>query len=350
MNLNINDLFQKLSPKTLLIIGAFVVVFVFIVFLSLVLPGGGGDRISNSLTPTPVSKTIPTGIIIPTPVIQVPPSININRLGTVTFGDLNGSFPTSASLYTFTPTQLSQTDVQKIAGIIGITTQGQSIQTEAGPALNYQDGNKNLTIYYALGSIQYFSGVSPTSRNVADQKDVIKIADNFTRSFTPYTDGLAVNESAIQYFIGAGDLKETNAFSSADVYVVPFVQKINDLTVYSQLGNAATASVWVTKSGEIQRLTFMIPSELTATQTRGIISLEEAKTKITNGEGVITSYGPPNSYGTYATPERTNLTSVQLGYLTDMTNGILYPIYVFRGVANNSEQALPIIVYLPATK
>ncbi len=344
---------QKINPKILAVVLLFFIVFIIMALLSLFKSPKTSNKNAPEVFPTPtlVPIQIPEGAQIPTPVIKTAPNVLINRLGDVTFGIINKTFPKKVKLYTFTPTAIETVNAQTIARSLLFATPGKQLSTNDGQAISFQEGPKSLIFYLGKGNIQYFSGAQVGVRTVGSEKDVIDSAQAFLKTFDSYAQNLSANPSLISYLVGSGNTRLVSRFEDADYYDVPFSQKINDLTLYVQLANPARAHVLVNKSKQITKATLNTPDILTAVKDVGIISIDDAKNKIIDNEGTIVSYGAGDQFETtLPVPDRTIFVSVELGYLNDNINYTLYPIYIFSGTAFTENQEEKIVVYLPALK
>ncbi len=342
------SLIEKVDIRVLMVIFLLVIVFIVILMLSFLLGRQEEITPNNPLTPTPVAVQIPLDVEVPTPNIKAPQAAPINRLGDVIFNLSQKNFPSKTTLYTYSPAPISKINAEQIAKRLGIASQGKEFQSNIGAAISFQEGARYMTFYLDSGYLEYIGEVSSNTRNISDINQVLTLAQNIIGTTSPYSEGLTIDKQEVAYFIGSGDLESTNDFSSASIYDVPFYQLLNGLPVYLQFGGNARTHVWVTRSGEIQRITLNTSDNLTSKREEDILTETEARNKISDGAGIIVRYGN-NFNSPLPAPDRTVINSMELGYLKDSESKIIYPIFIFKGEAFIDGVPEPITVYLPAS-
>ncbi|HVZ67700.1 MAG TPA: hypothetical protein VG917_05585 [Patescibacteria group bacterium] len=340
---------KTLNPKILAIVLIFFVTFVLILFLSLFIGPknkNGGQVTLNTPTPAPIQ--IPEDELIPTPIIQNPVSALTNRLGLVSFSVINITLPKKMNVYGGSPTPIEKSTGTNIAQKLGITTQGKITSTTNGDALSFQDKGKNLIFYLSAGNTQFFNGNATTDKTTGQSLDILSnTARGFMNLFSPISDGLVLDNKNIAFMVGGGDVESVPTFEEATTLDVPFIATIDSYPLYSQFGSNAQGHVWIDKNGQVLRVTLNTKQTLTASKTVEIFTLEQAKKQIINGSGTIVKYGGDEDVN-LPTPTSTLFTGVNVGYIKDDTSKIIYPIFVFEGVATTNNSTYPIVVYLPA--
>ncbi|HVZ12818.1 MAG TPA: hypothetical protein VG965_07370 [Patescibacteria group bacterium] len=337
---------KKINPKALLLIAVFFIIIVLIAFVSLLIPQRNTSPNQQALSPTPAQ--LPETVVVPTPAIQTPASVVVNRLGDVTLPKQLPSLPTKIKIYTLSQTQISPLKASDIARSLGFTGEGQTSSTTNGDALIFQQSDGNLVFYLTGGSIQYYPETN-TASAVTTEQQALKIGIEAIKKFSPYVDTLIPNYSSKTYYVGNEDLRQVDSFASSNFIDLPFSDSVDSRIIYSQFGDSASAHVWISKSGGINRITVAVPPQLTGTVDKETLSVGDAEKQVAAGRGIISKYGDSDS-GPLPTPEKTSLNEVELAYFRDSNNKTLYPIFVFSGTSTAGGSNYPITVYLPALK
>lgn len=339
------------TKKTLLTIFAAIIIvttFVIVMFAFFIAPKGKITVKGPFPTPTNSPGKIPETIEIPKPNIKTPPSIiNGSTLGNITFSILNIFYPKKLAVFTSRHQTITQTQAEKIANNLSFNVPGKESTKKNGKVLSFIQEDKSLIFYLDIGNIQFSSDNTSTDRTVKSADEAIKIAKDFLNNFEPFNKTLAVDQKSIVYYKGGNEVVAVSSFNDADIYDIPFIESVNGITIYSQYGSAATAHVWVDRSGKVIKVTMNTPQQIIATRDENILSLNGAKTKILNGEQAVVKYGD-NVNQLLPIPKNTNFSTVNLGYLKDPTNNTLYPIFVFNGTSTTGSGDQEITVYLPA--
>ncbi|HVT00701.1 MAG TPA: hypothetical protein VHE53_00530 [Patescibacteria group bacterium] len=340
---------KTINPKILLIIFLFLITVILMAFLSLLIgPKRSNKTIPESLTPTPVQEQIPEDAEIPTPIIQNPASVITNNLGQVSFSVLNLSIPKEMNIYSAEPAPIDQTTADSIAQKLGIETKGKITTTTNGDAMSFSDKSINLIFYLTSGNTQYFNSLASTNQTQGKNlNDLQNTSKNFMDLFSPLSDGLIIDEKNTSFITGSGDTESVPSFDQATIINIPFIQTVDGLPLYSQFGSNTQGSVSINKNGQILRVILNTKQILLAKKSIPTLTLDAAKKAVINGNAVIAKYGTDNEVS-LPNPQSTLFTKVSLGYLRDTTAKLLYPIFIFEGVATTGGQNYPITIYLTA--
>jgi len=338
------------SPKVLLILFLFLVVPVMVLLLSLLKPAVPIRGARDFLSPTPVPLKIPEGEEIPMPTIQTPPNLLINRLRDISFQIPDQSYPTRVKLYKTAPTPIDPQRAEEIADSLLFKNEPLKRVTQADTILSWTNEQGQLIFYLGTGNMEYFSSQSNTSLPLNSPQEAMVRAKDFLKTFSPYSKSLDPAPSDVSYYLSSpGDLKKVEDFNEGDTIDVPFVQKVNGLPIYAQFGSGARTHVWINKAGGIIKVSLKTQEALIAEGESQILSFDEAKRKIEEGEGTIVLYGEAYHGNSLPPPTTTTFSSARLAYLKDASN-FLYPIFVFSGIATVEGAEEKIVVYLPAIK
>lgn len=340
------------NPKVLLALFVFLVIPVVILLLSLLKiakPQKPGEALP---TPTQIPLKIPEGEEIPTPIIQMPPNVLINMLRDVSFQFPDQSFPAHVKIYKAVPTPIDSFNAQKISESLLFKNAPAKRLTQTDTVLSFKEAQRQLIISLKSGNIEYFNPESKISTEINSSQEAMIAAKDFIKVFSPYSETLDPNPSDISYYLSsAGDLRKLENFNETDILDIPFIQKVNGLTIYAQFGSGTRAHVWIHKEKGIIKVTLKTNEVLAAEGEDQVLSLNEAKNKIEEGAGTIVLYGEDYHGKTLPPPIKTIFTTVKLAYFKDNLTNFLYPIFVFSGTAQTNDGGEEkIIVYLPAAK
>lgn len=338
------------NPKILLISFLFLIVPVMIILLALFKTTKRPEPRKTFATPTPIQLEEPKKEV-PAPNIQTPPNLLINRLRDVSFQISGGSFPTQLKLYKTTPRPIESQKANSIAASLTFKKEPEKRISQTDTVLVWQDGLRQLIVHLETGTVEFFNPQSSSSLIINSPQEAMIKASDFLKTFNPYSESLSPDPQNISYYLSSpGDLKKTKNFEEADTFDIPFIQKVDNLPVYAQFGSSARAHAWVNKTGNIVRVSLRTQEIPLAEGTGQIISFDEAKKKIIEGEGTIVLYGEEYQGEPLPPPIKTTFASALLAYLKDSLNNSLYPIFVFSGIALVNDTEIKIMAYLPALK
>ena len=325
--------------------------FVLLVFTSFFI-GISVDNQGVFTTPTPI---LPRGYVpgskIPTPAIKKAPSLQTNKLGAVTFLLPGVSFPADLTIYKIESSSIGQAQAQDIAKSFSINTAPQIINSSLYIWIS-ENKMKSLTAYLDSGLLIYTNAQTRAKEDFAiisikSDDDIKRVANDFLQKQYYLGKDLVIDK--ILYHKGGELLPPATDISSATSFEVILKRVLNNVSLFYQYGTSSSVSVVIDTLGIVKKFSYVFLS-YQGLEKRQLLSIEEAKQKIQNGEGTIVSYG--DNQGVNIPPLlSTNINSVDIAYLGDRTTGFLVPIFVFTGISNSLTTANnPIVIYLPAMR
>lgn len=309
-------------------------------------------QIPSSLpTPTPIPLEIPEEALIPTPRIQSPPNVLINRLRDITFSYGQVSIPRKIKLFKSEPTPVDPVSAKKIASELSFAGEGLTRNTQAGQAVFWQQGTRQIIFYLESGNVEYSSPQTLTPKKDSTLDELIRSSIDFLKIFSTFSEGLAPDPSRVSWFLsGPGELKVAENFEEADIIDIPFVQRVDGLSIFYQFGSNARGHVWINKSNQVLKVSLRSTDRLVGQREEDTLTIDEAERKIIEGQGIIVFYGSPYHEETLPPPLKTDFSRAEVGYLKDNLNNLLYPVFVFEGNAFLEDREGKISVYLPALR
>ncbi len=335
---------KQLNPFILIIVFILFVIFILVSLLSILkfpVNQNGKKIIASPSAP----REIPQNETIPTPDLQPPASVSTNKYGEVSFIDTQSSFPDSLPIYKTSPTQVAPSTAAVAAKNLGFDGIANIQDTKQGKALFWQNDTESIIFYIEIGNIQYF-GPSKNTARINSPSDAAVAAQTFFLKLNPLGLKMTPDLNSSSYILSES---VTDSFEKATSIDVPFVQKINNLTIYSQFGNNSDAHIIITKDGLVDKAFINTPPTLNESRTQKILTLEAAKQAIANGYGTFVTYGTSDDIN-LSIPDKTIISNISLGYFRDNKNNTLYPIYVFSGTSHAQGLTKNAVIYLPAAK
>lgn len=298
--------------------------------------------------PKPKPQIIPN--TLPTPNIKLPPGINKTQLKNLTFNLGNPSLPQKANVYKIYSYQIDSTLAQTIADTFNFKIPPKTSRiSNKLTVLNWsiKDSHESLSITIDYGDVQYQKtptyvkpdvGVAPLPV-ITNSQQAAKIAQNFLQTHNLFTNDLLVEN--IKFLQGVYEPEQVDSIDKADFIQVNFKRQLAGLPVYYQYANLTTTSVIIDKQKSVTKVSYQYhPIQQDAAREFSLISLEQAKQKLTNGEGMIVNFIPgeddAKSSHEFLSAE---LTGVEVSYLDDASSGYLQPIYIFKGKGNYKDIA-----------
>ena len=341
-----------LTPKKILLGLAFLaIIIVLLIVISL-----------KIIKPKEVIKPPAVPEQISSPVINLPPQVDSTPLRNITFNLGTPNLPHEAPVYKISGSAINQQQAGSIANTFSITTSPRITRGANGhTTLIWQNKNikKTLTITLETGQIEYIHtaqyakpdiGSAPLP-TITEPVQAANAAQDFLKDHTLNRHDIFVENA--QFIKGGEEIEYTDNLAEARSIKVNYGRKIQNTPVYYQFGNTSPISVWVDKLRTPIKISYQY-SGIAKDSSRNftLVNLEDAKTKLINGEGEIVNFTPgiddPKNNKKLISA---NLTSVEFAYFDDGSTGYLQPIFVFKGEAtyeNVGEQ--DIVVYLPAIK
>lgn len=331
--------------KRLLLVVGFGLFFVMLLLASLLVKKSPPSKQLSTITPTtvPLDQNQPTrqpGSVS----IESSPASADNSLGTVSFKYLSINIPKSGAVYTQAPTSIPADTISKIQEKLIAGGNERIINTPQGQVIFMQKDTKTLTIYLYSRMVVY-TDAKQTSSSAPGGSDMIKKAADFISSLNlPFDSSLPKTA----YFVNSsGDLVQSDNPTAADITDVSFSESVQGLTVYRQYGSGASTHVWFSKDGSLIKFTYFYSPQYEPQKSITLPTITEAEEMIRNNKGIIVSLGKDYQQSPLSKIERTELTSVEVGYFNDEQGGYLYPIFVFRGTSLTADGQKPVVVYLP---
>lgn len=311
-----------------------------------------GPSGENNITTTPTPQPFTNTNKLQPPQIKSPSNISTNDLGDVVFSFENPTLPRTAKIYSSSTRPLLESENEKIASRLSFIESPEIRQSTYGNIQIFRDNGRTLSFYPNIGRVEYINTPSSQSASLTPAISELELkAKGALEDLAPYTSHLELDSSGITYYRLGGDLTQVNTLSDAEILSIPFIYSLAGLTIYGQYGESASADVWINKGGEILKITVRNANSIQNEQTVDLISIEDAKTKVLSGDGIITRLGEQyHAPTTITTISTVNLSGVSLAYLRDSSQEILSPILVFKGLAQTSVGEEEIILYLPAVK
>lgn len=344
--------FLSLLPKRILILFAVGLVLFIVLLLSLFssLGSGGGGKGTGPLDTK----------LLPSPTILLPPDVKKQPIRNVSFQLGNPSLPTTTNVYTIAGYVVDQTWAQAIAKTFGLEQSPKRLDDiSSGTILLWNSDDQTFSLSVALGTgyLEYTTyheeqGFLPS--NIPSPEDLTKTADDFLKTHGLHPQNIGTSTSNIRAYLSHnGQVGPTTDRSKANIYAVEFNRQLDGLIIQEQYGRKAPIVVWVDSKLSVNKVSFQYPQiNLTSKTPVPLLSLNEAKAKISKGEGNIVNFEPgaidPKSVNAATSIV---LTKVAIRYFDDKVTKVLQPIFVFEGVGDYPgfpEQ--DVVIYLPAIK
>lgn len=276
--------------------------------------------------------------------IESASSVESNELGAITFVYQTKNVPSSGTVYTQAPTSIPTDVIAKIQEKLIAGGKERILNTPKGQVIFMQKDSKTLAIYLYSRTVSY-SDASPQESTPQDTPALLKKAVDFISNLNLPFDNTS---GSIAYFIEKdGDLLPTQN-PNADLIDISFKEVVQGLTVYRQFGSNASTHVWLSKSGGIKKFTHFYTPQYVPQKSVLLPTLDEAERMILGKKGVIVGIGNDYQQPVVKNIMSTKFTSVEVGYFNNGVDALLYPIFVFRGIAQTGQSFLPITVYLQA--
>lgn len=305
-------------------------------------------------TPTPAygnTENLPLVNKQQLPELRIQPAAGAeaNELGEVIYNLQEPTLQPTIPVYTIIRESFSETFINAIVKSLAPNGTQSTEGTTQYPTRVWVSGEKRLTFRMASGIVEYSTGIIPANDSLT-QSELVALAANFLKNLNLNTSNQLDKGPRVNYFSSrAADLVEVDSIGEADMLDLSYAEEINGKKIYRQYGSDAQTHVWISKSGEILKLSYKKPLTYRASGKVATLPFDEAKN--TMGFAVtVALLGGAYHANTITAPSSTELKNVELGYIEDGTGKMLLPIYVFGGISKTQNEEEEIIVYLPAFK
>jgi len=203
-----------------------------------------------------------------------------------------------------------------------------------------------------------FSKQTKPQGNLPSLEEAVQIARSFLES-KGLGEGLEVNLEDVRYFRTDSPKPflslDKNLDKNIDIIQIPFVKKIESLTLLGPNPKESLFYVRITRGGEIVGLKYTLLPKTTKIGDYPTINSQEAISAIFQGRAVLTYLLAKEDEGTESVPDykvnSIRLTDAKLVYLFQLKNQTLQPIYFFWGQAKmDGAKSGEAAFYLPSLK
>jgi hypothetical protein len=334
--------------KRAIIVCVFVGFLLLLFFIALFAKRGTTVITGGSVSPTLVPLNANNGgsRIIPSLKINTAPGAPNGNLGVVTFKISQKNIPSSGVVYTQTPSRIPSDIVSHLQGRLLPGAEEKIVNTPKGQVIFMREKDRTLTIYLYSRVIVY-NNETPEEGSTLSQDQLLKRAVDFMRSLSLAND--RVPPSVSYYSNKTGDLVDVNSLAASDIVDIAFPEQVNGLLVFHQYGSDSRAHVWMSRSGEVLKLTYHYTPVYEPKTSISIPTIDQAEELIRKDKGIVVNVGGEYQQGELESPSGTVFTSVSVGYFNDGESEVLAPIFVFKGTSTIEGHSYPITVYLPLT-
>jgi hypothetical protein len=323
-----------MNKKRLLILLFIVLAVGFVAFL---IARGQHNIPSSSISPSPT----PPSLAQP----SFPKTIQGLTEPTYTVPSVAESFPASVVLFARSRRPNEAQEALRIGKIFGMT---QNPKTTSGPPGTYyifQSGTKGLMVGPNLVKIDYSSpSITPPGPLHEGDTSYIETATQLLSSLFP---GAVFKQPTVSYYKTSGnDIIFGNRASATNVQFI-YQPIIENLPLYVGYPKESMATIRLNANKEVVYFATPIYPLLQKTnQVASTISIEQAKARLTSGQGRLLSAFSNQDINASDTREysfsSSTIASTLLGYYLDPKQEVVSPIFIFYGVATEKTTRAPI--------
>ncbi len=276
------------------------------------------------------------------------------RKNAVTFSQPAFSPPAALSAYQKSSVLLSTESLLSLATRLAFKTPPEKSTDGLGRVhFLWENETNSLQIIPQTGYIQYLAPQKQSSSGtITNSQEIITAAVSFLKQTGLYSSQLDITPDAMKYYqeIG-GDEQEVESLQQATVIQVLLRQQVGTYSLVRQYGNFSIGSIWVTKEGQVVKLSLQYTPPLLSSKSVPILSVKEVQEKIREGQEALFIQGEiSGQLDRRVVLDTVNFTSITLVYFDDQTSDILYPFYLLYGESMVKGQKQTIKALLPAIK